>query len=296
MHFKLTITIIGLLLLNGCMTLAPSEKSLLANQTPIASSNYAETLNNIRMLNSDVNVDIVEIEQPDSNTSIGIHIAQQNPDMVVLYFGPNNYPIEKQYKNVLPFMLEMNADVYWFDYRGFGFTGGEATLENLKADANFIFNTVKEKSDKPLVVHGLSIGSILAINLAAKEDVSTLVIEGSVTNVSDWMDEVFVSEAKYSYGIPTLLGYVIKPFVNIQPSKELLEIDNIKALNKHSGKLLMLLAEEDWETPPSINKKLYDSLEQNENKELHVIKNVGHLDLLTSRDVIDIYSKFVFVK
>ncbi|WP_196492549.1 hypothetical protein [Psychrosphaera haliotis] len=78
MHFKLTITIIGFLLLNGCMTLAPSEKSLLANQTPIASSNYAETLNNIRKLNSDVNVDIVEIEQPDNYTSIGIHIAQQN--------------------------------------------------------------------------------------------------------------------------------------------------------------------------------------------------------------------------
>ncbi|MDA8622222.1 alpha/beta hydrolase [Psychrosphaera sp.] len=293
MYFKLLITSLFLLLLNGCMTLAPSEQSLLANQTPIASNDYAETLNNIRMLNPNIHADVVEIEQKDGNKSIGIHVKQKNPEFVVLYFGPNNFPIEKHYINVLPLMLEMNADVYWFDYRGFGFTGGEATLASLTSDAKHVFNTINNKSDNSIVVHGLSLGSILAIDLAANEKVSHLVLEGSVTNVNDWMDEVFVKEAKYSYGIPTLLGYVIKPFVSVKPSKELLEIDNVSSLNKHKGNLLMLSAEDDWETPPSINKSLYKSLTNIKNKELHVIENVGHLNLLTSPNVVDTYLQFL---
>ena len=115
---------------------------------------------------------------------------------------------------------------------------------SLNLNNNSSFNTINNKSDNSIVVHGLSLGSILAIDLAANEKVSHLVLEGSVTNVNDWMDEVFVNEAKYSYGIPTLLGYVIKPFVNVKPSKELLEIDNVSSLNKHEGNLLMLSAED----------------------------------------------------
>ena len=208
-------------------------------------------------------------------------------------FDPNNYPILKQNNNVIPYLTQLNANIIWFDYRGFGFTSGVASFDVLKRDAAHIYESVRHKVKRPLVLHGLSIGSILAIDVASNYDVENLVLEGSITTVKDWVNYSFVAQAYYSHGIPKLIGYLIKPLFNVEPSKEIAAIDNHKALLTHKGRLLMLTGENDWETPPEINKKLFDSIEAGRSSYFHVIENVGHLDTLTSENAIDIYRTFL---
>ena len=90
------------------------------------------------------------------------------------------------------------------------------------------------------MLHGLSIGSVLAINVASNHEVENLVLEGGITAVKDWGDYSFVAQAYFSHGIPKLVGYLIKPLFNLEPSKKIAKIDNQRALLAHKGRLLML--------------------------------------------------------
>ena len=128
-------------------------------------------------------------------------MTQQNAEHTILYFGPNDFPILKQNKNVIPHLAQLNANIIWFDYRGFGFTSGTANIDVLKSDAKHIYKSIREKVNGTLILHGLSLGSILAIDVASDAEVETLVLEGSVTTVKEWISHIFVDEAS-NYGVP----------------------------------------------------------------------------------------------
>lgn len=292
-NLKLFCCLFLIISLSGCATLSPSGQDMLRNQQPESEYNYSNEVKNLSSLYPSLGIEEIQVLQNDGNISKGIHVKKENAEYTILYFGPNNYPILKQNNNVIPYLTQLNANIIWFDYRGFGFTSGVASFDVLKRDAAHIYESVRHKVKRPLVLHGLSIGSILAIDVASNYDVENLVLEGSITTVKDWVNYSFVAQAYYSHGIPKLIGYLIKPLFNVEPSKEIAAIDNHKALLTHKGRLLMLTGENDWETPPEINKKLFDSIEAGRSSYFHVIENVGHLDTLTSENAIDIYRTFL---
>lgn len=292
-YLRIVCGILIVYVLSGCATLSPSDKDLLRQQKLNSELNYTDEVQKLASHYTQVQVDEIQIIQNDGNVSKGIFVKHDKAERTILYFGPNNHSILKQHKNVLPFLTQLNANVIWFDYRGFGFTSGIASFEVLKSDAQHIYKTLNGRIRGPLVLHGLSIGSILAIDVASSGEVEQLVIEGSITNVKDWIDYSFVAQAYYSYGLPKPVGYLIKPFFRIEPSPEIAVIDNPTSLSKHKGSLLMLSGANDWETPPALSKKLYDSIAQTEPGEFHIIDSVGHLNMLTNETTIEIYKHFL---
>ena len=89
------------------------------------------------------------------------------------------------------------------DHRGYGLSSGVPSVANLQADALQVFDYVKSRSDLntlPVVIHGHSLGSMIAGYLASQRNVDALVLEGSVTNVEQmtaaripWFAKPFVS-------------------------------------------------------------------------------------------------------
>lgn len=77
--------------------------------------------------------------------------------------------------------------VFLMEYRGFGSSDGDASHENVAADANRAFLYLIDRDDvrnKPLVILGQSYGGQLAINVATRypEHVDALVTEGAFTS------------------------------------------------------------------------------------------------------------------
>lgn len=286
------LTLIVVLFASGCATLSPSGSDMLRNQQPVSKYDHNKESVNLSKQYPSVNIEPIEITQKDGNVSKGIHIKQADAQVTILYFGPNNYPIVRQHKHVIPYLTKLKANLVWLDYRGFGFTSGEADFDILKRDAKHIYATVRQNVKGPLVLHGLSIGSILAIEVASTNKVEHLVLEGSITTVEDWVDYSFVEQAYYSHGVPRLFGYLLKPLFEIKPSAEIATIDNTQALASHDGTLLLLSAENDWETPPSLSEKLFKSIDNNNKAEFYTLNNVGHLDALTSNQSLLIYKTF----
>ncbi len=282
-----------LMAMTGCVTLSPSGKDMLRNQKAISELDFALEVQKLVQLYPEFEIEALTVAQPDGNHSNGIYLKQKGATKTILYFGPNNYPVVRQHTNVLPYLAQLNANIIWFDYRGFGFTSGVANVELLKSDAIFLYDTVAELSPLPIVLHGLSIGSILAIQVASTRSVEHLVLEGSVTNVQDWVKYSFVDQAKLTYGVPKPIGYVIRPIFKTKPSQDIEFIDNEAVLSEYRGALLMFAGENDWETPPKLNAKLFASTNKSRKSEYHVIKNVGHLDILTSEQTISIYKNFL---
>jgi predicted alpha/beta-fold hydrolase len=55
--------------------------------------------------------------------------------------------------------LKLNFQVFLWNYRGFGLSSGSPSLSNIKQDAEFIFNYLKDlKRWKKIGVHGHSLG------------------------------------------------------------------------------------------------------------------------------------------
>lgn len=84
-------------------------------------------------------------------------------------------------------LVNNGYQVFLMEYRGFGNSEGEASHENVAADATRAFLYLAGRDDvknKPLVVLGQSYGGQLAINVAARfpEDVDVLVTEGAFTS------------------------------------------------------------------------------------------------------------------
>lgn len=147
--------------LSGCATLSPSGQDMLRNQQPESAYDYSKEVESLSSLYPTLFIEKIQVLQKDGNVSKGIYIKREKADLTILYFGPNNYPILKQNKNVIPYLTQLNANVIWFDYRGFGFTSGVANFDVLKSDTAHIYDTIKNNIKGPLVLHGLSIGSMM---------------------------------------------------------------------------------------------------------------------------------------
>jgi fermentation-respiration switch protein FrsA (DUF1100 family) len=84
---------------------------------------------------------------------------------------------------------EVPADLFIFDYRGFGRSEGDPTEEGCYRDAVAAFNWLAAyKPELPIIVHGHSLGSAVAVELVHRLPagaVAGLILESSFTNARD---------------------------------------------------------------------------------------------------------------
>ena len=109
------------------------------------------------------------------NNNTGI---KQKIKKLMIICGPNAEPYQI-FARSFPLSLYLNKgiDVLCWNYRGYGFSTGKATFDNLREDIIEIYEEIKKNNSyEKIGVHGISLGGIPACHLAGNvEDIKLLV-------------------------------------------------------------------------------------------------------------------------
>ncbi|MBB1440868.1 prolyl oligopeptidase family serine peptidase, partial [Shewanella sp. SG41-4] len=132
---------------------------------------------------------------------------------------------------------------------------------------------------KKVILHGYSLGSFIAADLAKNNKIDALVLHGSATNADDWVDEK--------------TPWYMAPFMTLEIPEDFRKIDNKQVVAKYyQGPLLIIAAGDDEEVPPELAEKLF-AASQSVNKELIMVPNVGHQGMLSDANTMSRYQAFL---
>ena len=183
------------------------------------------------------------ITMGDGTKLAAAYVVTPGADVDILYFGGNASRIDDYGGELAELVAPLRANLFLSDYRGYGRSTGQPTLDSIEQDALAIFDYVRERSGgRPIVVHGLSLGSFLAANVAVNRPVAGLVLESTAPDVNEWAHA----------NVP----FYARPFVRLKIAPALLTRSNTEALRTYTGPLLLLTGSKDPVTPPRFAQKL----------------------------------------
>ncbi|UCE25624.1 MAG: alpha/beta hydrolase [Candidatus Zixiibacteriota bacterium] len=94
----------------------------------------------------------------------------------------------------IEFLLNLNAAVLIFDYRGYGRSTGEPTEEGIYSDARLCYDWLIDKKGfrtDDILIFGRSLGGAVAIDLASKVSCGGLIVESSFTSAAGMARRIF---------------------------------------------------------------------------------------------------------
>lgn len=111
-----------------------------------------------------------------SERDISIAISEGQDDLAVLFFMGNGGSLA-----YFTYSLDAHQDagrtVAALEYRGGAGIAGRPSEQGLKADALAAYDWLATQHDGPIVVHGFSLGTGLAIHVAARRDVAAVLLD-----------------------------------------------------------------------------------------------------------------------
>jgi len=169
----------------------------------------------------------------------GIYVRHAGAAVEVLYFGGDSYKVDEFGMEVAKLAGSLPANLLTLDYRGYGRSGGTPTIESVKADALAAFDALQARSDgRPIIVHGLSVGSFIAAHVAANRPVGGLVLESTAPDVNAWAQ--------------SQVPWYMKPFLKVDVTPPLAKESVANSLSHYRGPLLLVTGSRDEETPPKL--------------------------------------------
>ncbi len=118
--------------------------------------------------NKEIEYIIIKSHENISNSNNNFNNNEKN---LMIICGPNGVPFQMFSKNIkLDKYLNRNTDVLCWNYRGYGFSKGKPSFNNIRSDILEIFEEVKkEQKYQKIGVQGISIGGIPCCYLASKK-------------------------------------------------------------------------------------------------------------------------------
>lgn len=200
-------------------------------------------------------IEAVTIAMPDGVDITAWH-APADPGMpTVLYFHGNAGNISfraENYRKIIASGFGLLAP----SYRGFPGSGGRPGEAELVGDALVLFDWLSERAD-PIVLHGESLGSGIAVAVAAQRQAAALVLESPYTAAVDIAAEVYP-------WVP--VGWLMKDQFR---SRDL--------IGQVEEPLLIIHGAEDSVVPARHGQRLHQLA--SEPKRLVIVAGAGHADL-----------------
>jgi len=103
-------------------------------------------------------------------------------------------------------LLDIGANVFSFDYRGYGLSKGKPGEEGTYLDAQAAYQWLRQKgfAAKNIIVYGESLGGGIASELCLREETGGLILQSTFTNLRDlgaelypWLPVRWVGKIKY---------------------------------------------------------------------------------------------------
>lgn len=228
-----------------------------------------------------INISEVALTTTDGVKLKGVKLLHENARINILFFGGSGMKISQSSGILNQFSL-LPANVIWFDYRGVGVSEKKSNLQvqDIQSDALAIFDMTKHNlpSNIPTVIHGLSMGSVIASYVSTVRDIDGLVLDGAISTVPKLVDNVVPSWSKL--------------FSTVTVSPELAEIDNIELIKGYKNPLLFLAGTDDDITPIAFSKDLYEAA-ASEEKTLAIIPEGEHGKSMKNDAAIKAYNLFI---
>jgi pimeloyl-ACP methyl ester carboxylesterase len=263
-------------ILSGCGTMQVGERNFIRPDKPGAPA--AARLDAAAHLPPG-EVKDEEIATPDGAVLRGVHFRPAGAARVVLYFGGNQFHLDQHGAALLPLLASCGTGAAVFDYRGYGRSSGAPDMANMSADALRIYDWVSAQYPGGVIVHGQSLGSILAAYVAQQRpDARAVVLESTTSNVQEWVDA----------NVPWYVRLVSK--VEVEPG--LRKIDNVAAMRAYRGASLVLVGGKDKVTPAALARTVFDAI-PGQRKRWHESPEAGHNDTFGKADVMPAYCAVV---
>lgn len=267
------VLIVGALLITGCSSVVKTNDLLMINtkKTPV---NITAISNGDWFEPAIHKVEDIAITHDDGITTRGLHLSVKDSKYVVIYFGGNSFRIQDAGIGLTRRFAQLGVDFVWMDYRGLGASDGIPSIDTLKKDAISTHNFVQQY-DKKIILHGVSMGSLLAANIAASDnDIHALVLEAAISDVE------------------SLVKGMAPSWKTVEVDPELKGISNEEFIAKYEGPLLFIVGEDDSVTPSNNTRKLFHTSPSNQ-KSFIVVLNASHVNSMTFDQAFNEYSSFL---
>jgi fermentation-respiration switch protein FrsA (DUF1100 family) len=155
------------------------------------------------------------------------------------------------------------------DYRGYGKSSGEPSEHGFYVDAEAAYDYLIKKGfdSRDILIYGRSVGSGVAVDLAAKKPCQGLILESAYSSMGRLANE------KFPFFFPSLfLRY---------------RFDNLQKINRVKSPVIFLHGSRDTLIPPAHSHRLFEKFAGK--KQLIMVNRGGHNDL----NVFDEYARFL---
>lgn len=209
-----------------------------------------------------------------------VYLRQPGAKATVLYFGGNNYTIERFGALSAAFFAPLGVNLMIVDHRGYGPSQGTPTAAAMEADGLAVFDYLSglpNVDPARIVLHGQSLGSFTAGHIAVNRPAAGVVLESSVTTTEDWVKA-------QTAGLP----------VKVKIDETLKGRGNLSKMAAIEEPLLLLVGSVDKATPARFSEALYKASPlPTEQKVLKIVDGAGHNDVLTKPEAATTYAKFL---
>jgi pimeloyl-ACP methyl ester carboxylesterase len=265
-----TTAALALLLLSGCVSFDVKEDHFFHRGPAGTASPIAVP---------GATVEPLQLRTADGTQLQGVSIERPQATVEVIYFGGNDFRLDDQGDAAARVLAPPMANLTCFDYRGYGRSTGTPTITALKDDALAIFDSVARRApNRPIVVHGFSLGSFVAAYVAEHRPVAGLILESTAPSVPRWANNQIPLYAR--------------PFVRLHIAPALLAEDNEARLKTYTGPLLLLTGRLDPVTPPKFATDLR-ALSRSADKRVVIVDGATHGDVMTFEAAQRAYGTFL---
>ncbi|MCK4661577.1 MAG: alpha/beta hydrolase [Bacteroidales bacterium] len=175
-----------------------------------------------------------------------------NSNKVILYFHGNAGSLDS-WQYIYDSFKSLEYNFFIFDYRGYGKSTGKISEKGLYLDGQAAFNFLLKKGFKKdeIIIYGRSIGTGIAVEIADKNKINSLILETPFTNLKKLANEKAPYllpriSLKYTFDNIGKINNINIPFLIIHGKKDnLIPFKHGEQIyNEYKGKKQFLIIEE----------------------------------------------------
>ena len=184
-------------------------------------------------------------------------------DDTLVWFHGNAANISNRVYNIMLLYQHVGANVFIFDYRGYGRSEGKPSEKGMYSDGEGVLEYLRSREDidhDRLVLFGRSLGGCIVAELAMAHRVKAVILESSFTSV----------DAMARYNRPAIAFFI--------PSRLLIKsrFDSIKKMPLIHSPVMVVHGDKDVTVPIHMGRELFNAA--NEPKRFYEIKGATHDD------------------
>jgi hypothetical protein len=182
--------------------------------------------------------------------------------LTVLWFHGNGGNISHRVEWLASVRSALAANVFIFDYQGYGQSGGQPSEDNTYEDARAARAYLQARRDvdqRRIVYYGKSLGGPVAVQLATESPPYRLLLQSAFTSIADM----------------ARLHYPLLPVGRFLRTR----YDSLEKIGRIQAPALVVHGEADETVPPQHARLLFEAAA--EPKRLLLVEGAGHNDLVT---------------